>query len=114
MGRLGEFLGKKIKASSLVETLVASVIIMIVFGIAMATISNTLERSVKSSTSLIDKELNKLVYLYQNEKIQAPDLIDFDMWSIDLKKESEDGLNYVVFQANHKNNSKQRTRRILE
>ena len=114
MGRLGKFLGKKIKASSLVETLVASVIIMIVFGIAMATISNILERSVKSSTSLIDKELNKLVYLYQNEKIQAPDLIDFDTWSIDLKKESEDGLNYVVFQANYKNNSKQRTRRILE
>ena len=114
MDRLKNILFRKVKGSSLVETIVATVVIMIVFGIAVATIGNILERNVKSSTSIIDKELNKLVYLYQNKKIQVPEIRELDKWTIELKKEQEGNLSYVVFNAKHKVNLKEKSRKILE
>ena len=53
----------KVQSSSLIETLLATVIIMVVFGIAMVTIGNMLENTTKYSTSEIDVQLNKLTYL---------------------------------------------------
>ena len=105
---------KKVKGSSLVETLIATVVIMIVFGIAMLTTSNVLENTVKSSTNEIDSELNKLVYLYQHNKLIIPDAKDFNQWNIRMKKEKEGTLSYIVFRAENQQNKKIRTKRILE
>lgn len=104
----------KLKASSLVETLIATVVIMVVFGIAIATISNVLERTVKSSTSAIDSELNKLVYLYEHDQIQVPDVRELKEWRIELKKVKGEEVNYIVFVAKHVKNQKVRERKIVE
>ena len=105
---------RKVKGSSLVETLIATVVIMIVFGIAMVTISNVLENTVKSSTSKIDSELNKLVYLYEHNELTVPDVKEFNQWNIRIKKEKEGTLRYVVFRAEDQKSKKIRTKRILE
>jgi Tfp pilus assembly protein PilE len=105
---------KKIRGSSLVETLIATVVIMIVFGIAMATVSNVLERTVRSNSRLIENKLTKLEYLYRNDKIQVPDQVEFQNWLIDIAKEKEGEINFVVFTATHKINSKEKSRKVIE
>ena len=49
----------------MVETLIATVLIMIVFGMGIATLGNVLEQTVKNNARFIDNELNRLEYLYQ-------------------------------------------------
>ena len=105
---------KKVRASSLVETLIATVVIMIVFGIAMATVSNLLERTVRSNTRLIENELTKLEYLYRNGKVKVADQVEFQNWIVEVTQEKEGKLNFVVFKAKHKINSKEKRRRIVE
>ena len=112
MGRLK--IVHKIKASSLVEAITSTVLLMIVFTLAIMSISNVLERTVKNNTSDIDKELLRLEYLYRNGKVQVPDTYGFKSWNIDLSKEKENELSFVVLKAISKNSSKKKTRRILE
>ncbi len=104
----------KLKASSLVETLIATIIIMIVFGIAMASITNILERTVKNSTTKIDSRLNKLVYQYEYGLIKVPNIIEADKWTIETKKMNEGDLNFIVFKAVNKESQKVRLKKLLE
>lgn len=103
----------KVKGSSLIETLIATIIIMIVFGIAMMSVTNILENTVKNSASKIDTELNKLTYRYHHGLIKVPDVIQSGQWSVELKKVKEGALDYVLFQATHKTNKKVRSKKIL-
>jgi len=105
---------KKVRGSSLIETLIATIMILFVFGIALTTITNTLERTVKSNTRFVDHELNRLEYMYRNSQLQVPDQIDIKDWQIDIKREKENDLNFIVFAAKNKTNSKEKKRRILE
>ena len=50
----------KLKASSLTEVLVATVIILLIFSIAMLTIDNLLFNTVKNSSHTIDNELSEI------------------------------------------------------
>jgi hypothetical protein len=104
----------KIKGSSLLETLIASVLIMIVFGISMVTVGNVLERTVKSNTRSIDNDLNKLEYLYQNGQIETPDVIENGDWRIQIEKGREGDLVYVFLRAQNKKTLKEEERKILE
>jgi len=104
----------RLKGSSLVETLMATIIIMIVFAIAMLSIGNVLENSVKNSTSDIDTELNKLTYLYENGLIKVPDAQDYKAWKIEIQKVKEGEINYVVFKGTHKQNNKERIKKLFE
>ena len=63
---------KKVKASSLNEVIVATVIIVLVFGIAVATLNNILMNTANKNTSSIDNRINELIYSYRNEKLQLP------------------------------------------
>ncbi len=114
MARINKIRLLKVRAASLVETLIATVVIMIVFGIAMATVGNILERTVKSSTGVIDAELNRLEYLYQHEKIIVPDIRELGDWKIRVKKTKEGELNYIVFRAKNQKSQKERIKKILE
>ncbi|MCH2218694.1 MAG: hypothetical protein MK076_11620 [Flavobacteriales bacterium] len=96
----------KIRGSSLVETLIATVLIMIVFGMGIATLGNVLEQTVKNNARFIDNELNRLEYLYQNNLLQVPDVIEIKDWQITIDKESRNNLTQVVFTATKKDNSK--------
>lgn len=103
----------KVKASSLAEMLVATVILMIVFGIAMASIGNVLERSVKSSTHEIDTQLHKQIYLYQNGMTKAPDALEYKQWNIQIKESTEGTVRYVTVKGVHKITRKTRTQKIV-
>ena len=54
---------KRVKASSLTEVLVASVLILVVFGIAVVTFDSTLQSTININTQPVETELNELQYL---------------------------------------------------
>ena len=114
MVRVREIIFKKVNASSIVETVTASVVILIVFGIAMMTIANILESTVKRNTNALDKELNKLEYLLKYQKIQIPDIIETDEYTVEITLEKQSDQSYVLLKARSKKNNKKKTRRILE
>lgn len=104
----------KVKASSLVETLIATVIIMVVFGIAMASISSILKNTVNSSTNKIDSQLNKFVYQYEHGLIIVPDIIEVDRWNVEVKKQKEGVSSFIVFKAVNRDSKKVRTKKVIE
>lgn len=67
----------KIRGASLVEVLVASVLIVIVFTISSLTINNLFKRAVSNATTAVESRLNELEYLYFNQKLKLPYFEDF-------------------------------------
>lgn len=93
---------KKVKASSLTEVLVASVLILIVFGIAVVTLDSTLQSSINKNTQEIETELHELQYLYINGKIKLPYKDEIDDWQISIEETNNQKQHLVLFEATHK------------
>ncbi|AOW20781.1 type IV pilus modification PilV family protein [Urechidicola croceus] len=105
---------KKVKASSLVETLVATVIIVLIFAIASLTLNNVFLSSIKNNTDEINRELNKLQYQLSNEKIKVPYNDTFKDWEITIEKTTESTINFITFEATHKNYKKTVTKKLID
>lgn len=105
---------KKIKASTLMETLVATVLIVVIFMISSMLLNNLFYNSIKNNTRAIDAHLNELQYLYQNEKLILSYQDDFNAWSISIVSLKENGKNTIVFDALNRNTTKTIERKILE
>ena len=86
---------KKIKASTLMETLVATVLIVIVFLIASMILNNVFSNSIKSNTQGIKQHLNELQYLHINEKLNMPYYETYGTWEITIERYKE-GDNYMM------------------
>ena len=80
---------KKIKASTLVETIVASVIIVLIFGIATLVLNNIYKSTLITDRSMQDYELNKLRYQYKNHVIKVPSVQEFEGFDISMEEENE-------------------------
>jgi hypothetical protein len=85
---------KKIKAATLVETIVASVVIVLVFGLATRLLNNVYKSTLMNDTSHCHYELNKLVYQYKNKAIAFPFRKEFENFEI----LGERGNTGVIFQ----------------
>jgi len=83
----------KLKASTIVETLIASLIIIIVFAIASLTLNNVFKTTIKKDTTLVQYRLNKLSYLLQKNKISIPYNEEYEGWEISIKKSNSDADN---------------------
>lgn len=99
---LKKLLFKKVKASSLTEVLVASVLILVVFGIAVITLDTTLQSSVNKNTQQIETELYELQYLYKYQKITLPYRDDINDWQISIEQIIDQKKSLVLFEAIHK------------
>lgn len=93
---------KKATASSLTEVLTASVIILIVFGIAIVTLDRTLQNSINKNTQGIETDLNELKYLYNHKKITLPYKNEKNNWLITIEKETNKKQVFILFEATHK------------
>ena len=103
----------KIKASTLVETLVASVIIITVFSMASLTLNAIFKNSVHSNTRTIDAHLNKLMYLNQHGKLEMNYQDNFNEWEIIVSKQSAINMEYTVFAATHNKTQKKVIKKII-
>ncbi|GAB1856646.1 hypothetical protein MHTCC0001_14810 [Flavobacteriaceae bacterium MHTCC 0001] len=101
---------KKINASTLMETLVASVLIIIVFVVSSMILNNVFSNQVNNDTSDIQAYLNELEYLYKTEKIAVPFDDDFGNWEVSI--DNNQGSGTISVNATHTDTGKTLSNKI--
>lgn len=92
---------RKLKASSLLETMTASVIIVIVFMVASFSFNNVFLNTIKSNTTTLYSRLDEIKYLTENENIALPFYEEKQYWIITGEKKQE-GVYFKI--SNLRNN----------
>lgn len=96
------------------ETLIASVLIVLVFMITSMILNNMFSNSIKNNTRDIDAHLNELQYLYKSEKLAVPYQDDYKDWQITIETIEENGSKNVQFEAQNTSTNKNITKTIHE
>lgn len=86
---------KKVKGETLIETLVATIILLVVFGFSMALLLSVVKNTLTDSSGELRFYLYKKCYLYRHEKIEIPYSETFEKFTI----EGFSSGNQVIFQA---------------
>ena len=102
---------KKLRASSLTEVLVATVLIVLVLGIAIATLNNVLQNNVTKQTQHIETKLFEIQYLYRNGKIKLPFNDEFEGWNIVILKENN--TDFITLDAEHSVSKRKIVKKML-
>lgn len=97
----------KLNASSLIETLVASVIIIVIFAIASLSINNIFSNTVKSNTDGVQNQMNTIEYLFLNNQLTIPYRENYKNWKIQLTKTTQNNNTYFLLEAKQINTSAQ-------
>lgn len=105
---------KKLKSATLVEAIVATVLILIVFMVASAIINNLLMNRFNKSTHKIEYRLNELEYKYQNNEIKLPYQESIENWNVLIKKEKINNQEYILIEAKNENIKKQIFKRRID
>jgi hypothetical protein len=93
---------KKIKASTLMETLVATVLIVIVFMTSSMILNNLFTNNIQFNQNKIQQELHRLQYKNQNEQLVIPYYNDLGDWAIEVVYENWQGQTNLLFSAENK------------
>jgi predicted PurR-regulated permease PerM len=91
----------RVKASTLMETLVATVLIVIIFMSASMILNNIFSNSIKNNTRDIDTYLSELQYLEENNKLQLPYQEEFGKWQISIVEYKENDKRIIEFEASN-------------
>lgn len=81
------------------ETLVATVLIVIVFMIASMVLNSMLSGNMRQHTELAEERLHALEYQYRNEGIALPYFEDFQSWEISMTQQRMGERVVVVMEA---------------
>ncbi|WP_228235559.1 hypothetical protein [Allomuricauda sp. M10] len=92
---------KKIKASTLMETLVATVLIVIVFMMASMTLNSLFANTVASNTNEVTQELLFLQYQYENGQLELPYFDELGNWEIKVEEQEWKSNGKINFSAEH-------------
>lgn len=92
------------------ETLVATVLIVIVFLLASMILNTLFTSSIKNNTQEIETYLNELEYRYMNQKVALPFYEEFDEWQISIDRFEDKQQHFVEIEANNKALNKTITR----
>jgi hypothetical protein len=90
MDKLKKIILRKIVSSTLVETLVASVIIILIFSFTSLILNNLFKANVNNDTLAIENRMNKLIYLYEHKSLATPFYEVIGDWEIMIEKESNE------------------------
>ncbi|WP_290698293.1 hypothetical protein [Lacinutrix sp.] len=92
---------KKVKSSTLMETLVATVLVVIVFMLASMILNNLFSTTINNNTQVIDTHLNELQYLLQNDKIELPYTETFQNWNVTIENYQDNNQAVTEFEVIH-------------
>ena len=90
---------RKLRASTLIEVLVASVLIITVFTIASLTLNNMFKSNIKSNTRVVETRMNELSYMYSHKKIDTKYQEDFNEWRIYFSRQENNNLSLITLEA---------------
>ncbi len=105
---------KKIKGSTLMETLVSSVLIVIIFMIASMTLNNLFSNSIKNNTHGISTKIDELHYRYLKGNLSLPYISSFEKWNLSAELINENGKQRVEFEAYNSETNKRLIKVINE
>lgn len=97
MGTISNFIQKKLRASSLTEVIAATTILLLVFGIAIATLNNLMVTSVRNDTHSLEIKLEKFVYQFKNNPVQIPFIRQEGNFVYTLHKKEKEGIGFLEF-----------------
>lgn len=81
------------------ETLVATVLIIVIFLLSSLILNNIFLGQVNSQTGPVETRINELNYLLINEKIETPYAETFNQWDISINSYKERDRITVSFDA---------------
>jgi len=81
------------------ETLIATVLVVVTFLLASMILNNLVSDAVSSNTMAIDTHLIELQYLQQHQKLEMPYTERFQNWSISVERLEEHNQPRIVFEA---------------
>lgn len=76
----------KVKAGTLIETIVASVLLVLVFAIGSLVVSNVLKSTINQDRTSIIYELEKLEYRYLHDDLEVPYAERFQSFEIQVSE----------------------------
>ena len=97
---------KKIKGSTLIETLMATVLVVVIFVLASGILNNLVSSAVASNTMEIDAHFMELRYLHQHQQLEFPFTERFQNWDILAYEIKEQDQTKVVLEATNLNSLK--------
>lgn len=96
---------KKVKSASLVESLTASIIILIVFTIALTSFNSIFHNNINRNNSALLNRISELGYIAKHGKLEIPFSEEKDYWEIYIKRDR----NQLVVEAYNKKSSLRQT-----
>jgi lipopolysaccharide export LptBFGC system permease protein LptF len=114
MGAIKKTFLKRIVASSLTEVIVATVLLMLVFGIALATLNSILISSAHGDTHKMETKMQQLVYQYANNGMKIPLDYKEDNLTITIKKIKQNTTDFVAFRIVNNITKKERYQKIID
>lgn len=106
---------KKIKGSTLMETLVATVLVIVIFMMASLILNTAFSSQIKNNTHHIKNHLYKLEYLYVSNNLNIPHYSEFREWRISISiSKSNNNAHRTDILAINKNTKKQVTHTIYD
>jgi hypothetical protein len=104
---------KKVKSATLVEVIVASVLIVIMFMIASLVLNNLVLNTFSKNSHPIENRLNELEYELENDLIKLPYNENYKGWDIAIRIEKKDSKMDLLILATNEKNTKEITRQRI-
>jgi flagellar basal body-associated protein FliL len=92
---------KKLKSSTLMETLVATVIIIVIFIVASMILNAVFFNSYKSNTNEIENHFKELEYKIYSEELPSQIMYNYQDWEISVK--TKDSVGIILYEIKAKN-----------
>lgn len=86
----------KISGSTLLETIVATVLILVIFAVSSLVINSVFKGALKGDTSEVRNRINLLEYQIINDRLELPHSEDFRSWEIELTVDRENSSLFDV------------------
>lgn len=98
---------KKIRSATLIESLVATVLIVVVFIVASLIINNLLFNTFSRNTHAVENRMRELAYQADNKLIALPYKEEFGNWDISLENEESKAAQWLTCRAINRSNKKE-------
>ena len=105
---------KRIQASTLMETLVSTVLIVIVFMVASMVLNSLFAGSIAQNDDPVQQELLQLQYRYTHGKLEMPYYDELGSWEIVVTQTDGDATRTASFEATHSTTDKKITVEIKD
>lgn len=89
----------KVKASTLMETLVATVLIVVIFMMSSLLLNSIFLSSIRGNTQPVQERLQQLEYKYKNGIVAVPYYEEWENWQIEIIPQDNQGSEYIVLEA---------------